>query len=79
MAVRTFTGCPVCPSPTYSSPLRPAAFVPPTATWEPSGDQAATENEAEFTAYRDETAQRTGADLGGPTTTAADEYPGYNS
>jgi Arc-like DNA binding dprotein len=36
-------------------------------------------NEAEFTAYRDETAQWTGADLGGLATTAAEEYPEYNS
>jgi plasmid stability protein len=36
-------------------------------------------NEAEFTSYRDETAQWTGADLSGLATTAAEEYPEYNS
>jgi hypothetical protein len=36
-------------------------------------------NEAEFTAYRDEAAQWTGADLGDLATTAAEEYPEYNS
>lgn len=36
-------------------------------------------NEAEFAAYRDETAKWTGADLGGLAATAAEEYPEYNS
>jgi plasmid stability protein len=36
-------------------------------------------NEAEFAAYRDETAEWTGTDLGGLAATAAEEYPEYNS
>ena len=36
-------------------------------------------NDAEFAAYRDETAEWTGADLGGLAATAAEEYPEYNS
>jgi hypothetical protein len=36
-------------------------------------------NGAEFTSYRDETAQWTGADLSGLAATAAEEYPEYNS
>jgi plasmid stability protein len=36
-------------------------------------------NEGEFKAYREEAAQWTGADLGGLATTAAEEYPEYNS
>jgi hypothetical protein len=36
-------------------------------------------DQPEFTAYRDEAAQWTGADLGGLATTAAEEYPEYNS
>jgi hypothetical protein len=36
-------------------------------------------DEAEFAAYRSETAQWTGADLGGLASTAAEEYPEYNS
>ncbi len=34
---------------------------------------------AEFTAYRAETAQWTGVEVGGLATTAAEEYPEYNS
>lgn len=37
------------------------------------------DNVAEFAAYRDETAEWTGADLGGLAATAAEEYPEYNS
>jgi hypothetical protein len=36
-------------------------------------------NEAELAAYRAETAEWTGADLGGLAVTAAEEYPEYNS
>jgi plasmid stability protein len=36
-------------------------------------------DEAEFAAYRSETAQWTGADLGGLASTASEEYPEYNS
>jgi hypothetical protein len=36
-------------------------------------------NEVEFAAYRDETAEWTGADFGSLATTAAEEYPEYNS
>jgi hypothetical protein len=36
-------------------------------------------DEAEFAAYRSETAQWIGADLGGLASTAAEEYPEYNS
>jgi plasmid stability protein len=36
-------------------------------------------NDAEFAAYRDETTEWTGADLGGLAATAAEEYPEYNS
>jgi plasmid stability protein len=36
-------------------------------------------DEAEFAAYRDETAEWTGADLGALAATAAEEYPEYNS
>jgi plasmid stability protein len=36
-------------------------------------------NDAEFAAYLDETAEWTGADLGGLAATAAEEYPEYNS
>jgi plasmid stability protein len=36
-------------------------------------------NDAEYAAYRGETAEWTGADLGGLATTAAEEYPEYNS
>jgi plasmid stability protein len=36
-------------------------------------------DESEFASYRDETAQWTGADLGGLADTAAEEYPEYNS
>ena len=34
---------------------------------------------AEFAAYRSETAEWIGADLGGLASTAAEEYPEYNS
>src|SRR6201986_5682534 len=36
-------------------------------------------NEAEFTAYREEAAIWTGADLGGLAATAAEEHPEYNA
>ena len=36
-------------------------------------------NQAEFAAYREEAAVWTGADLDGLATTAAEEYPEYNS
>jgi plasmid stability protein len=36
-------------------------------------------NDAEFAAYRDETTEWTGADLGGLGASAAEEYPEYNS
>jgi len=36
-------------------------------------------DEAEFAAYRDEMAEWIGAGLGGLATTAAEEYPEYNS
>jgi plasmid stability protein len=36
-------------------------------------------DQPEFTAYRDEAAQWTGADLGRLAATAAEEYPEYNS
>jgi hypothetical protein len=36
-------------------------------------------NEAEFAEYRSETAEWTEADLGGLASTAAEEYPEYNS
>jgi plasmid stability protein len=36
-------------------------------------------DEAEFAAYRSETAEWIGADLGGLASTAAEEYPEYNS
>ena len=36
-------------------------------------------NDAEFAAYRGETAEWTGADLSGLAATAAEEYPEYNS
>jgi hypothetical protein len=43
------------------------------------GYRALEADEVEFRAYRDETAQWTGADLGRLATTAAEEYPEYNS
>jgi hypothetical protein len=36
-------------------------------------------DEGEFASYREETAQWTGADLGGLADSAAEEYPEYNS
>lgn len=36
-------------------------------------------DKAEFAAYRAETAEWTGADVGGLAASAADEYPEYNS
>lgn len=36
-------------------------------------------NDAELTAYREEAASWTGADLGDLAASAADEYPEYNS
>jgi len=36
-------------------------------------------NDVEFAAYRDETAEWIGADLGDLAATAAEEYPEYNS
>ena len=36
-------------------------------------------DEAEFASYRSETAEWIGADLGGLASTAAEEYPEYNS
>lgn len=43
------------------------------------GYQRLSADRAEFASYRAETAEWTGADLGGLATSAAEEYPEYNS